>query len=132
MNRGLGRFGLLFYHLTPIARRPFPVKILLVEYAKKLNYPLLGILSCAFQCGWERFGLFLFAVKLCRVLCWDGTLRFAVLPLSTLCAESFSRQRFDARVCQKVKLSLDWFPFLCLSVWLGTVQSFLFRFRAFG
>ena len=35
---------------------------------------------------------------------------------AALCADSFSRQRFDGRVSQKVKLSLDWFPFLCLSV----------------
>ena len=31
-------------------------------------------------------------------------------------ADSFSKQRFQDKVCQTVKLSLYWFPFLCLSL----------------
>ena len=41
-------------------------------------------------------------------------------------ADSFSKQRLDGRVCQKVKLSLYAFPFMCLSVLLLLCLSVAF------
>ena len=43
-------------------------------------FTTFAVLSLS-KAGWERFSLFFFDVKQCRLLCWDGTRRFTVAAL---------------------------------------------------
>ena len=53
----------------------------------------------------------------CMHVCISESLTFwHTLPSKRCSVCVHTGQRFDGKVCQKVKLSLDWFPFLCLSV----------------